>query len=84
VGLGDKLKDLTKQAQETVAEHRDQIHEAVDGASLAADRRTGGKHSAKIAKVGQKAGEAIDHLAGGREDDSASAEPRGTPPPAGR
>lgn len=83
MGLGDKLKDLTKQAQAAVAEHSDQIHEAVDAAGVAADRKTRGKHSAKIAKVGQKAGEAIDHLAGGSEDDVASTKPGGTPPPAG-
>jgi hypothetical protein len=83
VGLGDKLKDLSKQAQDAVAEHSDQIHDALDAASLAADRKTGGKHSAKIAKAGQKAGEAIDHLAG-IDDDDVSTKPRGNPPPAGR
>lgn len=84
MGLGDKLKGLTKQAQDAVAEHRDQIHEAVDAASLAADRKTRGKHSAKIAKVGRKADEALDHLAGGNEDDGTGTKPRGTPPPADR
>jgi hypothetical protein len=84
VGLGDKLKELTRQAQETVAEHRDQIHDAVDAASVAADRKTRGKHTAKIAKVGQKAGTAVDRFASGGKDDGASKKPRGTPPPAGR
>jgi ABC-type transporter Mla subunit MlaD len=78
VGLADKLKDLTKQAQETVAEHRDQIHEAVDVAGAAADRKTRGKHSARIAKVGQKAGEAIDRFAGDGDGDGGAA-PRRTP-----
>jgi riboflavin synthase len=73
VGLGDKLKDLTKQAQDAVAEHRDQIHEAVDAASVAADRKTRGKHTARIAKLGQKAGNAVDRFAGGGEE-------QGTPP----
>ncbi len=77
MGLGDKLRDLSKQAQDAVAEHKDQIHEAVDAAGVAADRKTRGKHSAKIAKVGQKAGAAIDHLAGSDEGDVASTKPRG-------
>lgn len=84
MGLGDKLRDLTKQAQGAVAEHKDQIHDAVDAASLAADRKTRGRHSAKIAKVGQKAGDAIDHLAAGGEDGSAKTEPPSAPPPPGR
>jgi hypothetical protein len=82
VGLGDKLKDLTKQAQEVVAERKDQIHEAVDVAGVAADRKTRGRHSAKIAKFGQKAGDAIDRFASGKEDAPASEEPRNPPPPA--
>jgi hypothetical protein len=78
VGLGDKFKDLTKQAKEAVAERREEIHEAVEVASVAADRKTRGKHSARIAKFGQKAGDAIDRIAGEKEDTSA-----GTPPTGG-
>jgi translation elongation factor EF-Ts len=64
MGLGDKFKDLAKQAQETVAEHKEQIHDAVDSASVAADEKTHGKYTAKITKMGQKAGEAIDRFSG--------------------
>ena len=67
MGLGDKFKDLAKQAQGAVAEHKEQIHEAVDAVGVAADRKTGGKHTAKIAKMGQKAGDAIDKF--GAEDE---------------
>jgi translation elongation factor EF-Ts len=63
MGLADKFKDLTKQAQDAVVEHKDQIHEAVERASVTADQQTGGKYTAKIAKVGQKAGEAVDKFA---------------------
>jgi hypothetical protein len=77
VGLGDRFKDLTKQAKEVVAERRDEIHEAVEVASVAADRKTRGKHSARIAKFGQKAGDAIDRIAGEKEDASAGTQPTG-------
>ena len=50
-----------------MAEHKEQIHEAVDAVGGAADCKTGGKHAAKIAKMGQKAGEAIDKF--GAEDE---------------
>jgi MT0933-like antitoxin protein len=63
MGLGDKFKNLTKQAQDAVAEHKDEIHDAVDRVSAAADQQTRGKYTAKIAKAGQKAGEAVDKFA---------------------
>lgn len=64
MGFGDKFKDLAKQAKETVAEHQEQIHGAVDAAAAAADQKTNRKYSDKIAKLGQKAGEAVDRAAG--------------------
>jgi translation elongation factor EF-Ts len=64
MGLGDKFKDLAKQAQDAVAEHNEQIHDAVDAMGVAADRKTRGKYTDKITKVGQKAGEAIDKFSG--------------------
>jgi hypothetical protein len=64
MGFGDKFKDLAKQAQDAVAEHKEQITQAVDRASVAADQRTGGKYSDKIAKVGQKAERAVEKLGG--------------------
>lgn len=73
MGLSDKFKDLTKQAQGAVAEHKDQIHEAVDAVSVAADRKTRGKHTAKIAKMGEKAGKAVDKFAA--EDPQSDANP---------
>jgi phage shock protein A len=60
MGLGDKFKDLAKQAQDAVAEHKEQIHDAVDAVSAAADEKTRGKHTAKIAKMNQRASEAVD------------------------
>jgi predicted lipid-binding transport protein (Tim44 family) len=62
MGLGDKFKDLKKQAQETVVEHRDQIQEAVGVVGVAADRKTKGRYTQKIAKFGQKANEAVDKV----------------------
>ena len=76
--LGDKFKDFKKQAQETVAEHRDKLHEAVDVAGIAANEKTRGKPNAKIAKFGQKASDAIDKFAGSDEQSGdAGADPAG-------
>jgi translation elongation factor EF-Ts len=79
MGFGDKFKELAKQAQDAVAEHKDQITEAVDRASVMADERTQGKYTDKIAKVGQKTGEAVEKLAAGSERD-ARAEPPSSGP----
>jgi translation elongation factor EF-Ts len=75
VGFGDKFKDLAKQAQDTLSEHRDQIHEAVDAVSVVADQKTHGKYTDKIAKIGQKASEAVDKASHGDP-------PAGDDPPA--
>ncbi len=86
MGLGDKVKNLAKQAQDAVAEHKDQIHGAVDAVSVAADRRTKGKYTDKISKAGKKAGDAVDRLGGPDAEPSAGseeqqhAEPQGGPP----
>jgi hypothetical protein len=72
MALGDKFKNLAKQAQDAVVEHKDQIHGAVDSVSVAADRRTRGKYTDKIAKMGQKAGHAVDKLGGDEEQPSAA------------
>ena len=79
MGLGDKFKDLAKQAQDAVAEHKDQIHDAVDAVSVAADRKTHGRHTDKIAKMGQRAGSAIDRLGDGAAPDGDSAARSGAP-----
>jgi hypothetical protein len=79
MGLGDKFKNLTKQAQDTVADHRGEIQGAVQRAGNAADQRTKGKYSDKIAKFGQKAGDAIDKVAGEDPQDTPTAEGASAP-----
>jgi hypothetical protein len=73
VKFGDKLKDLRKQAQDAVAENREKIHDAVDVVSTTVDQKTGGKHTAKIAKFGEQAGAAVDRF--GESDDKDAGEP---------
>jgi hypothetical protein len=63
MGLGDKLKDLRKQAQDAVVEHKDQIQDAVGQAGATVDKKTHGKYADKIAKVEQKATAVVDKLA---------------------
>jgi MT0933-like antitoxin protein len=65
VKFADKFKDLRKQAQTTVAENREKIHDAVDVVSTTVDQKTGGKHTAKIAKFGEQAGAAVDRFSEG-------------------
>jgi hypothetical protein len=67
MGLGDKFKDLAKQAQDSVAEHKEQLQGAVEAVGVAADRKTKGRHTDKIARMGQKASDALDRL-GSDED----------------
>ena len=67
MGLGDKFKDLAKQAQDSVAEHKEQLQGAVEAVGVAADRKTKGRHTDKIARMGQKANDALDRL-GDQED----------------
>jgi antitoxin protein of toxin-antitoxin system len=70
MGLGDKFKDLAKQAQGSVVEHKEQLQGAVEAAGVAADRKTKGRHTDKIARMGQKASDALDRL-GDHEDGAA-------------
>ena len=72
MGFGDKFKDLAKQAQTAVAEHKDQIAQAVDNASVVANERTHGKYADKIGKLGEKAGKAVEKL--GATEAAAAAE----------
>ena len=69
MGLGDKFKDLRKHAQEAVAEHKDQIQDAMGVAAAAVDKKTKGKHTAKIAKFGQKATDAVEKFGEEAEGD---------------
>ena len=79
MGFGDKLKDLRKQAQEAVSEHSEQLHSALDVAGAAANAKTRGKHTQRIAKFGEKASEKLDKFAAeGSEDEAVgSAAPEG-------
>lgn len=62
MGFADKIKDLTKKAQNTAVEHKDQIHRAVEKAEVMADQRTGGQYHDKIAQAGAKADTYVDSL----------------------
>jgi ElaB/YqjD/DUF883 family membrane-anchored ribosome-binding protein len=62
MGLADRLRNLTKKAEDTAVEHKDQIHQAVQKAEAAADTRTGGKYHDKIAKAGDMADAYVDKL----------------------
>jgi hypothetical protein len=73
MGFGDKFKNLANQAKEAVAEHADQLHEAVDAAGVAVNEQTGGKYANKIMKFGQKAGDMIDKQAAATGDQAGGA-----------
>ncbi len=75
MGLGDRFKDIKKQAQDAVAEHKDKIQEAVEVASVAADQKTRGKHTTRIAKFGQKASDAVDKIAGAEDGEGGAGTP---------
>ncbi|HTD57757.1 MAG TPA: antitoxin [Solirubrobacteraceae bacterium] len=64
MGLADRLKGLTKKAEDTAVEHKDQIHQAVEKAEATADQRTGGKYHEQIQKAGAKADNLVDGLQG--------------------
>ncbi len=64
MGLRDKLTDLRGQAQEAVAEHKEQIQNAMETAGTTVDRKTHGKYTDKIAKYGQKATDAVENFSG--------------------
>jgi ElaB/YqjD/DUF883 family membrane-anchored ribosome-binding protein len=76
MGITDRLKNLTKRAEDSAVEHKDQIHEAVQRAETAADERTGGKYHEQIQKAGAKADAFIDNLKPtDAEPDTGGAEP---------
>jgi hypothetical protein len=83
MGLGDKVKNLAKQAQDSVAEHKEQLQGAVEAASVAADRKTKGRHTDKIARMGERATGALDRLGDhdhDRGDAAGEAHPAGQKP----
>ena len=77
MGFEDKLKDLTKKAQDAAAEHKDQLLDAVVKAQQTADQQTGGKYHEKIAKVGAKAQAYVENLK--PADDGQDGEPPARP-----
>ena len=77
MGLGDKFKDLRKQAQEAVSDHKDQIQDAMGVAAAAVDKKTHGKHTAKIAKFGQKASDAMEKFGEDAEPAGKAEQPEG-------
>jgi ElaB/YqjD/DUF883 family membrane-anchored ribosome-binding protein len=62
MGIVDKLKGLTSKAEDAAAEHKDQIHDAVEKAEVAADQRTGGKYHDQIQKAAAKADTLVEGL----------------------
>ncbi len=62
MGLRDKLTNLREQAEQTVAEHKDEIQGAMETASAAVDQKTHGKYTDKIFKYGQKATNAVEKI----------------------
>jgi ElaB/YqjD/DUF883 family membrane-anchored ribosome-binding protein len=62
MGIVDKLKGLTNKAEDAAAEHKDQIHDAVEKAEVTADERTGGKYHDQIQKAAAKADTFVDGL----------------------
>jgi MT0933-like antitoxin protein len=78
MGLRDKLTGLREQAQEAVAEHKDQIQGAMETAGSAVDRKTHGKYTDKIAKYGQKATDAVENFADQASDEQGADRPDGT------
>jgi ElaB/YqjD/DUF883 family membrane-anchored ribosome-binding protein len=73
MGFADRLKGLTKKAEDTAVEHKDQIHQAVQKAEATADQRTGGKYHEQIQKASAKADSFVDGL-GETEKKAASEE----------
>jgi ABC-type transporter Mla subunit MlaD len=62
MGISDRLRQLTKKAEDTAAEHRDQIKEAVEKAEVTADQRTSGKYHDQITSAAAKAQAYVDKL----------------------
>ena len=65
MGFLDKLRG---KATEAVDKHGDKIAEGIDKAADVADRKTGGKHAARIDSGAEKAKEALGKV-DGKDDD---------------
>lgn len=77
MGIRDKLRDLTKKAEDEAATHKDQVHQAVLKAEEAADQRTGGQYHDQIIKAGEKA----DVFVGGLKEPDTHAPAQAEPSP---
>jgi transcription termination factor Rho len=75
MGFADRLKDLKKQAQEAVVEHKDQIQQAVDTVGVLANEKTGGKYATKISKIHDHASTAVEKAATDGSDGAAAGAP---------
>jgi hypothetical protein len=64
MALLDSLKNLFKQGESQVSQHKDQAHDAVQKAGDEVDKRTGGKYGDKVDTAQQKADDAIDKMGG--------------------
>lgn len=62
MGIADKLKGLTKKAEDAAATHKEQVHQAIVKAENVGDQRTGGQYHDQIANVGQRAEGFVDNL----------------------
>jgi ElaB/YqjD/DUF883 family membrane-anchored ribosome-binding protein len=62
MGLADRLKGLSKKAEDATVEHKDQIQQAVQKAEAVAEERTGGKYHEQIRKAGAKADTFVEGL----------------------
>jgi ABC-type transporter Mla subunit MlaD len=62
MGLADRLRQLTKQAKDTAAGHKDQLDQALRQAATTADQRTSGKYHDQIARAESKAAAYVDNL----------------------
>jgi hypothetical protein len=62
MGFSDRLKQMRRKAENTAAEHKEQIEQAVEKAEVAADQRTEGHYHEQIAKAGAKAEAYVQNL----------------------
>jgi len=74
VGLTDKLKDLGKQAQGVVAEHKDDIQNALGSVGSVANEKTHGKYAEKITRVGDKLSHTVEKISGAPAGNGTEAE----------
>ncbi|HEV7585843.1 MAG TPA: antitoxin [Solirubrobacteraceae bacterium] len=82
MGISETLRQLTKKAENTAAEHKDQIKGAVEKAETTADQRTGGRYHERIGDAAAKAKSYVDRLEpDASETPTPEAQPPGAEPP---